>query len=75
MRRTATFRAPDAAPRRSGSGHGRTRPRRPVVGLADDWRTATGVVLDESLAVKHMALGFSLVEFDTQVRVGAPMRP
>ncbi|MCX3063108.1 TetR/AcrR family transcriptional regulator [Streptomyces beihaiensis] len=39
---------------------------------AGDWRAATDVVLDEYLAMKRTAPGFSLVDFGTQIPVGDP---
>ncbi|MFD4505796.1 TetR family transcriptional regulator [Streptomyces sp. NPDC058457] len=36
-----------------------------------DWRTATDAVLDEYLAMKRTAPGFSLVDFGNQIPVGA----
>jgi AcrR family transcriptional regulator len=36
-----------------------------------DWRAAMGVVLDEYLAMKRTAPGFSLVDFGNQIPVGA----
>ncbi|MHB9754721.1 TetR family transcriptional regulator [Streptomyces sp. BYX5S] len=37
-----------------------------------DWRAAMDAVLDEYLAMKRTAPGFSLVDFGTQLPVGAP---
>ncbi|MBO1331931.1 TetR/AcrR family transcriptional regulator [Streptomyces sp. VRA16 Mangrove soil] len=39
---------------------------------ADDWRAAMDAFLDEYLAMKRTAPGFSLVDFGTQIPVGAP---
>ncbi|MGY0022876.1 TetR family transcriptional regulator [Streptomyces sp. YJ-C3] len=39
---------------------------------ADDWRGAMDAVLDEYLAMKRTAPGFSLVDFGTQIPVGDP---
>ncbi|WP_353941617.1 TetR/AcrR family transcriptional regulator [Streptomyces sp. HUAS MG91] len=39
---------------------------------ADDWRAAMDAVLDEYLAMKRTAPGFSLVDFGTQIPVGDP---
>ncbi|MFF3494259.1 TetR family transcriptional regulator [Streptomyces sp. NPDC002795] len=39
---------------------------------AGDWRAAMDAVLDEYLAMKRTAPGFSLVDFGTQLPVGAP---
>ncbi|WP_372352141.1 TetR family transcriptional regulator [Streptomyces sp. KL116D] len=39
---------------------------------ADDWRGAMDAILDEYLAMKRTAPGFSLVDFGTQIPVGAP---
>lgn len=39
---------------------------------ADDWRAAMDAVLDEYLAMKRTAPGFALVDFGTQIPVGAP---
>ncbi|MFI6878093.1 TetR family transcriptional regulator [Streptomyces sp. NPDC050400] len=38
---------------------------------ADDWRGAMDAILDEYLAMKRTAPGFSLVDFGTQIPVGA----
>ncbi|MFI0240759.1 TetR family transcriptional regulator [Streptomyces sp. NPDC016845] len=38
----------------------------------DDWRGAMDAVLDEYLAMKRTAPGFSLVDFGTQIPVGDP---
>ncbi|MFE6892951.1 TetR family transcriptional regulator [Streptomyces sp. NPDC057694] len=38
----------------------------------DDWRAAMDAVLDEYLAMKRTAPGFSLVDFGTQIPVGDP---
>ncbi|MYW69683.1 TetR family transcriptional regulator [Streptomyces sp. SID8379] len=39
---------------------------------ADDWRAAIDAILDEYLAMKRTAPGFSLVDFGTQIPVGDP---
>ncbi|MYT72856.1 TetR family transcriptional regulator [Streptomyces sp. SID8367] len=39
---------------------------------ADDWRAAMDAILDEYLAMKRTAPGFSLVDFGTQIPVGDP---
>ncbi|MDQ0580021.1 TetR/AcrR family transcriptional regulator [Streptomyces rishiriensis] len=39
--------------------------------LRGDWRTAMDAVLDEYLAMKYTAPGFSLVDFGNQIPVGA----
>ncbi|WP_394435274.1 TetR family transcriptional regulator [Streptomyces sp. SGAir0957] len=39
---------------------------------ADDWRGAMDAILDEYLAMKRTAPGFSLVDFGTQIPVGDP---
>ncbi|WP_203644348.1 TetR/AcrR family transcriptional regulator [Streptomyces sp. SID14478] len=39
---------------------------------AGDWRAAMDAVLDEYLAMKRTAPGFSLVDFGTQIPVGDP---
>ncbi|MFE5027271.1 TetR family transcriptional regulator [Streptomyces sp. NPDC056656] len=39
---------------------------------AADWRAAMDAVLDEYLAMKRTAPGFSLVDFGNQIPVGAP---
>ncbi|MEV3854650.1 TetR/AcrR family transcriptional regulator [Streptomyces sp. NPDC050095] len=38
----------------------------------DDWRGAMDAILDEYLAMKRTAPGFSLVDFGTQIPVGDP---
>ncbi|MEV5956380.1 TetR/AcrR family transcriptional regulator [Streptomyces sp. NPDC051987] len=40
-----------------------------------DWRAATDAVLDEYLAMKRTAPGFSLVDFGNQIPVGARSEP
>ncbi|UXY26623.1 TetR/AcrR family transcriptional regulator [Streptomyces sp. HUAS TT20] len=40
-------------------------------GGSDDWRAAMDAVLDEYLAMKRTAPGFSLVDFGNQIPVGA----
>ncbi|MEV6176714.1 TetR family transcriptional regulator [Streptomyces sp. NPDC052016] len=57
-------RAGDAGASRPGGAEGR-----------GDWRAAMDAVLDEYLAMKRTAPGFSLVDFGNQIPVGARAEP
>lgn len=62
----------DALARRNLDGYAeRIAARLPGVG-SDDWRGAVDVVLDEYLAMKRSVPGFALVDFGSQIPVGAP---
>ncbi|MBL1086254.1 TetR family transcriptional regulator [Streptomyces actinomycinicus] len=55
--------------RQAGGDHPGGRPG--GAGNAGDWRAAMDAVLDEYLAMKRTAPGFSLVDFGNQIPVGA----
>ncbi|MER6617438.1 TetR/AcrR family transcriptional regulator [Streptomyces xantholiticus] len=62
----------DALARRNLDGYAeRIAARLPGV-RADDWRGAVDLVLDEYLAMKRSVPGFALVDFGSQIPVGAP---
>ncbi|MFJ4618574.1 TetR family transcriptional regulator [Streptomyces sp. NPDC088812] len=58
-----------------GGPRGEDGPRPGGAGRRGDWRAAMDAVLDEYLAMKRTAPGFSLVDFGNQIPVGARAEP
>ncbi|MFD7132471.1 TetR family transcriptional regulator [Streptomyces sp. NPDC059894] len=71
--RAATRTGSGEAGEADSRGEGGSRPGE--AGRRGDWRAAMDAVLDEYLAMKRTAPGFSLVDFGNQIPVGARAEP